>query len=126
MRRRSCSGPGSSRRTNSTSGVRTATSRKRRCACLISSSVRIGSFPESGAAKSNLQNHRHDQWTTGGVFDNVALEVLTDFFLDHAVVGLFFITRNLESLQNDLARFLHESVFSGSEAAHYDFRGGFD
>ncbi len=43
-------------------------------------------------ADLDLQNHRHNQRTLLRLLGNVALQVATNFFFDHAVVGFLFLT----------------------------------
>ena len=63
----------------------------------------------------NFQDHRHDQRTLLRLLGNITLQVGADFFLDHAVVCLFFVARLFQCLHDDLPRAINKSVFAGEQ-----------
>src|SRR5664279_1630127 len=76
-----------------------------------------------GSLLSDFQDHWHDQRPPRSVFHDEALQVLANFFLDHAVVALLFVAGRLEGVHHRLPRLIEEAIFAGvgGEAAHHDF-----
>src|ERR1035438_21773 len=83
---------------------------------------------ENCGSVSDLQDHGHDQRPPRSVFYDETLQVLANFFFDHAVVALLFIAGRLQGVHHRLPRLLEETVLVGvtREAAHHDFGWSFD
>src|ERR1035438_3331038 len=60
----------------------------------------------------NFQDYRHNQRPPRSVFHDEALQVLANFFLDHAVVAPLFIAGRLESVHHRLPRLIEETIRS--------------
>src|ERR1017187_6415076 len=61
---------------------------------------------------SDFQNHRHDQRPPRRVLHDEALQVLANFFLDHAVVALLFVAGRLEGVHHRLPRLIEETILA--------------
>src|SRR5271165_3796660 len=75
---------------------------------------------------SNLQYHRHDERSLLRLLRDVAFQVRADFFFDHTVVGLLFLTGRLQGLHHQLSRAFDEAVFTRGKSPGHDFRRTLD
>src|SRR5664280_2884600 len=80
-----------------------------------------------GSLLSNFQDYRHNQRPPRRVLHDEALQVLANFFLDHAVVALLFVAGRLKGVHHRLPRLIEETILAGvgGEAAHHDFGWSF-
>src|SRR5260370_7376328 len=76
----------------------------------------------STESRSDLQNHRHNQRPAAGTLLDVALQIVADLLLDHAIVGLFLVARTIQRPLHNLPRLGDHLVIVDRHAADHDLR----